>query len=52
MLHQKNMWPLIIFSFLLGVSLSFSLRDYPVLRMATMLCLAAMFIFLIERGEV
>ena len=52
MLHHKDMWPLIILGFLLGVGLSFSLRDYPFLRFAVMLCLVGMFKLLLERGEV
>lgn len=52
MLRHKDMFPIVILGFLLGVSLSLSLRDYPALRIATMLCLAAIFIFLIERGDV
>lgn len=52
MLHQKDMLPLIIFGFLLGVSLSFSLKDYPVLRIAVMLCLVGMFKLLLESDEV
>jgi len=51
MLHHKDMWLLTILGFLVGVSLSFSLRDYPVLRFTVMLCLVGMFCFLIERGE-
>ena len=53
MLPNKHVQPVIvILGFLLGVSLSFTLRDYPILRIATILCLALMFMFLIERGEV
>lgn len=51
MLHHKDMCLLTILGFLVGVSISFSLRDYPLLRFTVMLCLVAMFRFLIERGE-
>lgn len=53
MIPNKHRLPfIIILGFLLGVSLSLSLRDYPVLRFAVMLCVAALFSFLLEQGEV
>ena len=52
MLHHRYTLPIVIaLGFLLGISLSFSLRDYPMLRLVVFLCLAVMASSLVERGS-
>lgn len=51
MRYNKYTLPLVIaLGFLLGISLSFSLRDYPMLRLVAILCLAVVAASLLERG--
>ena len=52
MRHNKYTLPIVIaLGFLLGISLSFSLRDYPILRLVAILCLAVVASSLFERGD-
>lgn len=51
MRHNRYTLPLVIaLGFLLGISFSFSLRDYPMLRLVAIFCLAVMAASLFESG--
>ena len=53
MRHNKYALPIVIaLGFLLGISLSLSLRDYPMLRLVAILCLSVVAASLVERGGV